>query len=66
MNLFRLFGEHGSVYSSRGYLTVLVGDMSHLASILILLYKIQATRSVRGAFHEIFMPFYSPCFIPTV
>ncbi|KAI0709626.1 ER lumen protein retaining receptor [Fomitopsis betulina] len=48
MNLFRLFGEHGSVYSSRGYLTVLVGDMSHLASILILLYKIQATRSVRG------------------
>ena len=49
MNIFRLFGKLSTVRSM--YLLHVhdfVGDLSHIASILILVQKIQASRSCRG------------------
>ena len=58
MNIFRLLGVYilGGFFplTNKGafheltFFRILLGDLSHLASIIILLHKIQTTRSCRG------------------
>ena len=63
MNIFRLIGQptHPPVVQPRAHKRVSAGDLSHLASIFILLQKIQATRSCRGPFPTILAGFLQ-CF----
>ena len=48
MNLFRLLGMLSRLILQFLSLMYFIGDLSHLASIFILLHKIQTTRSCRG------------------
>lgn len=55
MNLFRLLGmlHRGSYHIVLAHFLSCKGDLAHLASIFILLHKIQTTRSCRGAFFSL-------------